>query len=208
MRSADQPQLGFGDREPPPRSRPPEGRRGRAGLALFFAVLPDPRTSELLEAVLQASRAEHGLPDERRAKELLHVSLYGFGLFAHLPSEVVRIAREIGDAVKVPAFQMTLDRLETFTTRRGHPLVLTCSEGKAAWRPLWGAISRGFMASGLSAVPFSRFKPHVTLIYNGKPMPPRRLEKPITLMVREIVLVLSIHGETRHEHLGRWPLDD
>jgi 2'-5' RNA ligase len=174
---------------------------------LFFAALPDPRTAMALDAVREALGIELGLPDEGRPKDLLHVSLYGLGLFASLPSEVVRTARRIGEAVKVPAFEVALDRLETFSTRRGHRLVLTSSKGAAAWRPLWDAMGKSFLASGRRAIPFSRFKPHLTLIYDGKLIPRRILATPITLTVRDFVLVLSIHGETRHEHLGRWTLE-
>lgn len=54
-------------------------------------------------------------------------------------------------------------------------------------------------------VPNYQSPPHISLVY-GPPIK-RRIEiPPIGWQVEEFLLVRSIHGESRHEVLGRWPL--
>ena len=59
-------------------------------------------------------------------------------------------------------------------------------------------------AAGIAASDYA-FRPHLSLAYG--PAPERNLAiPPVGWTVEELLLVRSIHGEGRHEELGRWPL--
>jgi 2'-5' RNA ligase len=49
------------------------------------------------------------------------------------------------------------------------------------------------------------FKPHVTLLRDPLRAKPLRVN-PIVWTVRDFVLIHSLLGQTKHVHLGRWPL--
>ncbi|MEI9852851.1 MAG: 2'-5' RNA ligase family protein [Sphingomonas sp.] len=54
-------------------------------------------------------------------------------------------------------------------------------------------------------VPEYAFKPHLSLAYGASPE--RNVAvPPICWIVEELLLIRSIHGQGRHEELGRWPL--
>ncbi len=51
----------------------------------------------------------------------------------------------------------------------------------------------------------SKFGPHVTLLYDERPFS-KLMVPPVTFPVRDFVLIRSVHGESRHDHLASWPL--
>jgi len=57
-------------------------------------------------------------------------------------------------------------------------------------------------AAGL-CLPGYRFDPHLTLAYGVPPQPSARIA-PIGWLAEEISLVVSHHGEGRHEDICRW----
>ena len=50
------------------------------------------------------------------------------------------------------------------------------------------------------------FKPHVTMLYDRQLVPKTKIDRPICWQVKELVLVLSHQGLTRHDYIARWPL--
>jgi 2'-5' RNA ligase len=51
----------------------------------------------------------------------------------------------------------------------------------------------------------AKFAPHVTLMYDSQGVPEQAVE-PIRWSAHDFVLVHSLLGQTRHIHLGRWPI--
>lgn len=51
------------------------------------------------------------------------------------------------------------------------------------------------------------FEPHMTLLYRGQLIPEVVLDEPVGWTVRDFVLVHSLQGEGRHEHLCYWLLN-
>jgi RNA 2',3'-cyclic 3'-phosphodiesterase len=137
---------------------------------------------------------------------LLHVSLAHVGHFASLPAYVVATARRAGSAVRTAPFNVSFDRAVSFEHSRGCPLVLRCSQGEAGFADLRRAVAVAMPDAGIRADPSIGLSPHVTLVYNGLPVPVTVLTQPIAWTVRELVLVHSLVGRGRHVHLGRWPL--
>lgn len=50
-----------------------------------------------------------------------------------------------------------------------------------------------------------RFDPHITLLYDKRPIPPIEIPR-LSFTVPEFVLIRSVHGASRHDHLARWSL--
>ena len=63
----------------------------------------------------------------------------------------------------------------------------------------------GHLAAFGVPVPLYKSRPHISLAY-GLPTRRRAAIPPIGWQVEEFLLIRSIHGEGRHEELGRWPL--
>ena len=83
--------------------------------------------------------------------------------------------------------------------------MLTGDKDAAAWRTLHAALGAALTRAGLGGATKGEFKPHVTLLRDGKRAPPLPIA-PLSWMVRDFVLVHSLLGKTTHVHLGRWPL--
>jgi 2'-5' RNA ligase len=83
------------------------------------------------------------------------------------------------------------------------PLVLANSDRLPALENLWTMLREAMAAAGLPAK--GRFFPHVTLLYDGRCIPATEID-PVGWTVHDFVLIRSVHGESRHEYLARWPL--
>ena len=86
-------------------------------------------------------------------------------------------------------------------------MVLRCGYGDAGFAGLRRAIATAMVGAGLRANPSIGLTPHVTLAYKGLPISEMLLDEPVRWTVREFVLVRSLYGRGRHDHLGRWKLD-
>jgi RNA 2',3'-cyclic 3'-phosphodiesterase len=84
------------------------------------------------------------------------------------------------------------------------PLVLYGGDGVAALMAFRKVLAAAVMKVGLGRAQ-SGFSPHVTLLYGDRKIAEHPVD-PVSWTVREFVLVQSLHGESRHILLGRWPL--
>ena len=62
------------------------------------------------------------------------------------------------------------------------------------------ALVTALKASGLKTD--SGFTPHITLLHDDRSVPPKEV-KPISWIATEFVLIHSLLGQTRHQHLAR-----
>lgn len=167
---------------------------------LFFAVLPDERVAERAHRLAGALAGRHRLRGRPLRPERLHVSLCHVGLSPGPPPEkVVALARQVGDGVALPPFKVAFDRVQSWRRSNG-PLVLVGDEDRVTGLNRLGDA----LAEGQGLRP-RRFEPHISLIWGAGALAERAVP-PLVWMVREFVLIHSIHGEGRHEVLGRWPL--
>lgn len=135
-----------------------------------------------------------------------HVSLCGIGAFGEAPSGIVDRLKQIGASIHEPRFDIFFDQAEAFGSSYGkRSLVLTASDTLPALLALQTRLHDAMQAANLPAA--ARFNPHITLLYDNPPGP--RIEIPrLSFTVPDFVLIRSIHGTSRHDHLARWPLRD
>jgi len=189
------PLPGFDEPQPAPAHR------------LFFATMPDPATAARIAEMAARFRSEMHVKARPLPTGHLHVTLHHLGDFAHLPQGIVAWACAAAASVDASAFDVTFDRLASFSGKPGNwPLVLTQSAGLDELTVFWqrlGDVLRGAGASASRA----RFTPHLTLMYGERRFDPRVIE-PLTWTVREFVLIDSWLGKTRYDVKGRWPLNE
>ena len=138
--------------------------------------------------------------DSSRGPDLLHVTLLTlFDLAAAPPGWLPQVVAAL-DAFEGTAFPLAFDRIEerkAVTLRTRAPL----AEARAFQAGLVRFLLERRVPLMLGTTP----EPHVTINYRGDGLGARKME-PIGWTVREIVLVESVVGQTRHVVHGCWPL--
>lgn len=171
---------------------------------LFFALFPDSEAVERILALAERIRSQEGLEGRPLLPDRLHVTLAHLGDFHGVPQRIVEIAGEAAASLAAESrFDVTLDRVVSFSGRDQKPLVLVGREGVVALSAFRDRLKSALLKSGLKVDP--RFKPHVTLSYDRKSIAEHAVE-PIAWTAGEFVLVHSLVGKSKHVHLRRWPL--
>ncbi|VXB91004.1 2'-5' RNA ligase [Burkholderia sp. 8Y] len=174
--------------------------------SLFFAVYPDAAAVARIGERAGRLRAELALKARPIPPERLHITLHYLGAFAGVPADTLAAARAAASSVHMPSFDVTLDRVETFATRRPkRPLVIAGEPGDA-FSAFVDRLDKSLQSVGIFVKSHPRFIPHVTLLYGEPRVAPQAIE-PITWTVREFALVRSLLGRSEHHVIERWPLD-
>jgi 2'-5' RNA ligase len=190
----------------PPRPRPPPPT-DVTGHKLFFALRPDEEAAERIARVVTAEHAARGLVARLRPSRVFHITLHYFGWFDGEPDSSVIVSAEKAAAEVVrPAFDLGFDGFTSWGDERAakHPFVLTGGQGLEAVRELRDALVERLVAHGLAA-PERGYEPHLTLRYDKRVAPVWPVDLP-GWIASEFVLVKSPQGLTRHDVIGRWPL--
>ena len=77
--------------------------------------------------------------------------------------------------------------------------------GLASLRRLQRLLAAAMTDAGIGRYVRSRFKPHMTLLYDRKYVAPQPI-RPLRWTANEVVLIDSLVGRSQHIVLGRWPL--
>ncbi|WP_213981612.1 2'-5' RNA ligase family protein [Sphingomonas sp. dw_22] len=163
---------------------------------LFFALRPSRIEANLTG--LFRDTADSALTPV--TNDRLHMTMGITGDFAAFPQDVAERMTAIGDGLAGDRFVLALDRL----SGSERSIALRPSKRPPALSALQKQVDDllrywNLMRSGWS------FNPHVTLGYRAG----LSFLEPVTPLVwdvREIVLIHSLVGATRHVELGRWPL--
>ena len=177
------------------------------GHKLFFALRPDEATAERIARDVAAQHEARGLAPRLRPSRIFHITLHYFGYFDGEPdARIVAAAERAAAEVIHPAFDLSFDGFTSWGNERAskHPFVLTGGQGLEGVRALREALIERLVAHGLAA-PQPGYEPHLTLRYDKRPAPVWRLDLP-GWVASEFVLVKSPQGLTRHDVIGRWPL--
>lgn len=134
--------------------------------------------------------------DPRRGPDLLHWTVQYLG--DRLDCVLNAIVDAI-DGVALEPFRLVFDRLAA-----GEGARLIPRERLRGAERFCAAMSAALVRAGLDVPKWSR--PHITLNYRDALRPHSRSVDPISWEVEEIILVESLYGAARHNHLKRWQL--
>ena len=163
----------------------------------FFAIKP----SRDAEDAIDAMRRSHCPLGHPVRTEHAHVTLEIFDDHSFRPDALFAKLIAIGDAIDVPMFRLSLDRIAG-TIRS---VALRPGRRSAGLARLQSAIHAGVTTAGLRVRNGWSFSPHLTLGYRDGASFSRSIPA-IAWDVEELVLIHSFVGQTRHEIIGRWPL--
>lgn len=170
------------------------------GRVLFFAVLPSAEAKKDIASLVAASRQHWGLGGPGRPERIWHATLQEVGSDEPIFRD---FAMDLGARISVEAFDVSFDRVMSFSGPNA--FVLTGDgPGVAGLHELRRKLIAEFKALGFS--PKGSFRPHVTMLYDRQLVPQTVIRRPISWRVKEVVLVLSHQGLTRHDYVARWPL--
>ncbi|KRE12752.1 hypothetical protein ASE66_19840 [Bosea sp. Root483D1] len=195
---------GGGNTAPAKPSSQAEGPSDAAWNSYFFAIVLPPDIAQSIDALGRQLRRSMGLRGKLIGPDRYHVSLCGLGAFGEAPSGIVDLLKQIGASIREPGFDIFFDQTAAFSGSYGkRSLVLTASDTLPALITLQTRLHDAMQAANLPAD--ARFTPHITLLYDKRPA--SQIEIPrLSFTVPDFVLIRSVHGESQHDHLARWPL--
>jgi len=171
---------------------------------LFFGLFPDAGVRGRIE---DAAFRLHGFAGKGRwiKPQRYHLTLLFLGAMAMLPADVVGRACAAAARVRVPAFDLVLDRVGCFR-KRGIPWWLGCSEMPVGLKTLWDSLAAELRREGI--VPRDRqLTPHVTVLRDADAeIEPAPME-PVRWPVDGFRLVESrLAPSPEYVVRGDWPL--
>src|SRR3990167_3513179 len=174
---------------------------------LFFALFPTEDAAGRIADLALRLRGEHGLSGTPLQTQRFHITLHHLGDYAGLPPDVVALARQAGQALALPPFKITFDRVASFS---GHPskrpfVLRGTDDDLAALTAFQQTLGTAMRKVGLGRRVDVRFTPHVTLLYDSRLVAEQPVA-PIHWIADELVLVHSLLGQTRYVPLARWTL--
>jgi 2'-5' RNA ligase len=174
--------------------------------SIFFALAAEEQDARRLRAAGLALDAEHAIGGAPLEWHRLHVSLFAVGAYLRArPEADIERWRRAAASVGTTSFDVVFDRIATFGGA-GRPLVLKAADDSAlaGLQALYESLGIALADAG-EHVTQRRITPHMTLSYQGRPMPETAIE-PLRWRAHELVLIDSHVGLHRHEVLGRWRL--
>ena len=175
---------------------------------LFLALFPPPETALEIAELAARVRGAHALRGRPLEAARFHITLNHLGDYAGLPPDIVRQASTAAAeaATATQPFVVSFDRAESFASMpRNRPLVLRGGEGLSALMAFHQVLGMALKKNNLGQWAKAAYTPHVTLLYDDSLLGSTPVA-PVAWTAGEVVLVHSLLGETRHAHLGRWPL--
>jgi 2'-5' RNA ligase len=165
----------------------------------FFALRPDEVTARRTRAFAEQLFGEKGL----LRSEHLHITLAITEDFDQPFGAVIERLLQAGASVAAPPFEVVLDRLSASS----RSIALRPEHVMPPLRTLQKRITEAMDRERVEMRAGWAFSPHQTLVYrSGTPF-----SRPVELFrwpAREFLLIHSFVGQTKHEILGRWQLED
>lgn len=173
---------------------------------IFFALYPDEETAERAVELTDDLRLRYGLAGRPMARDRLHITLNAVVGAFELPRELIDRAMAAADKVRMAPFVVGLDRVVSWKSRRARPLVVVGDEGDIGARMLHEQLQVALRQAKVVKPGKRNITPHMTLL-RDRVETPETLIRPMRFAVREFRLIDSPYGESRHNILGRWPLE-
>ncbi|AZO77545.1 hypothetical protein B5U98_23065 [Bosea sp. Tri-39] len=170
----------------------------------FFALVPPPKDAAAIDAFAHDLRSSHDLRGWPIGLARYHVTLCGIERYGGAASEEIAALEKVGASVVAPGFTVAFDHVAGHGKRGDRQAVfLETSQTFSILDRLQRSLRREMRARGFRTP--SKFGPHVTLLYDERPFS-KPIIPPASFPVREFVLIRSVHGTSRHDHLARWQL--
>lgn len=186
------------DFEPP--TQPPHPATSK----LLFLAKPDEEQAADIARIARELCEDLGLRGKLVTPELLHFTIHCLGRFPETPKAMMDIATTCGDAVRMPPFTVSLNKVMSFRRTRGVPPIVLCGDdGVLGLRILHQTLGDALRKKTFGQWRPLPIEPHMTISYEGATIQERALE-PIVLKIREFVLVNSLIGKGQHVLLARW----
>ena len=139
---------------------------------LLFLIYPDTAARWPISRLAIRYRDElklHGRPLET---DIFHVTLFHLGDFPGLPRDIVARAVQAAATVQMAPFEVSFDRVMSFSGKIDkRPLVLHSGEGAVSLMEFQRIILEALVRVKLVRSGASKFKPHVTLLYDRREDP-------------------------------------
>lgn len=180
-----------------------------AGVDYFFALLPDDHARAAIAAVGERFRKSHRAIGSLVAADGLHLPLCPKGKSERLRQPLEDALLEAGGAVRLAGFTVSLDSVMRFSARDGQFPFVLCSDDQSteSAMQLRKTLAVEQLRVGLQVTGVSSYLPHVVLLEGHSIEGIEESITPIQWKVREFVLIRSFFGQSRHQVIGRWPLD-
>lgn len=175
---------------------------------LFFALQPPAELLPLIRRIDGYFRREFGLKGALFTPQRLHVSLCGVQPREGVSEALVDIFRRIGDSIAMSPFDVVFDRAVSFARNGGkRAFVLRAGGELVALIEFHRTMDAAMMRAGFNGR--SSFLPHMTLLYDGRPVVEHEVET-VRWTARDFVLLHSAPkaGKRQVSYIerGRWPL--
>jgi RNA 2',3'-cyclic 3'-phosphodiesterase len=132
------------------------------------------------------------------------------GNYFGLPIDIAGASRRACSAAAAlsQAFEFELDQAACFGKGRSNvPLVLKRRGRSFQMDRLFERVVIQFHREGIPYRKKSKFDPHMTLSYVDGSFPTEPIH-PVAWMVKDLVLIHSLVGQTKYIELGRWKLGE
>jgi RNA 2',3'-cyclic 3'-phosphodiesterase len=177
----------------------------QAPVKLFFSIFPDSQAAARIDQLARYLRREHGLKGLSFSPARFHCTLCSVDDRNAVWQSIVARAREAAATIEAAPFRVSFNGVMSFSRKKHkYPLVLVGDEGVVGLLKLYSSLRSAMRKTGLRRET-SSFTPHVTMLYDVRRIGEQTVE-PICWTVNEIVLVLSLTGQTKYHRLGRWQL--
>jgi len=179
-----------------------------AGTDHFFALRPDERARAEIAAAAARFRRSQRVSGVPVPIDNVHLALCPVGRPERLHQPLLRAVLAAGAAVRVKAFEVSLDAvMRCIPTGGQFPFVLCADQATTeATLGLRRAIAVAQRTQGLRVCGVSSFHPHVALQYGPAIDAVEESITPIQWRAEEFVLIRSFFGQSRQEIVGCWPL--
>jgi 2'-5' RNA ligase len=176
----------------------------RQGDTLFLAIKPDEEAAGRIYRVAKNIKQARGFAGDLIDQERLHTTLFFLGPYEDFSEEMIAWIHRAAAELKAAPFEVTFDRTMSFVNRRdNYAFVLVGDGGVDRLRAFHRLLGAEMTRNGLRRWVHTISTPHVTLLYDKRIVEEQPIE-PISWIVREVVLVRSLHGQ--HRHVACWQL--
>lgn len=170
---------------------------------VFFALYPDAATVERLMVLWRQVRHRFDLTSE--CIKNFHVTLFLVGPQSKLTRDVILAAKEAGNSLIAPPFDLEFDQLMTFPSHEEkQPIVMRARDGSPACLDFQGRLALAAQKAGAIKAKVN-YQPHLTLARDPRQVDAVEIE-PFRWTARAFSLTRSDPRRGVHERLATWPL--